>query len=162
QHQEKVWLRFADAIRVKNWDMSSGQKVALLVGVSVNCVIDKVCPNAAVVEKRIALGRSPVAGYRLAFLLRLNEEFQQTTFRLLDFFRKRDVGVKPVNPKQCFLLDKLIDGRHHLFRRIPSVTCVNPQRASMRGQLVDIKNFQALLSKNPFDGHKGKIGEMLM
>src|SRR5215471_10927167 len=66
QDQQVVGARLPDAVRAADRDARAGQVVALLLGVAVHRVVKEIGADPAVVEERVSLARSAVAGDRLA------------------------------------------------------------------------------------------------
>src|SRR5208282_3038468 len=77
QDQHVIGLGFGNLFRRKNRNVSSREIFALLVGISVNRVVEKIGAYAAIVEQGIALARRAVAGDRFAAALRLDQKAQQ-------------------------------------------------------------------------------------
>ncbi len=106
-----VRLRLTNLIRVKHRDVRAGKKPAVLVGVAVDGVVDKVASQAAVIEKRVSLARRAVAGDRLSSFLRIDEKGEGVSLASLDLFVKRTIGFQP---PETSLGQILGDGRDYL------------------------------------------------
>src|SRR6266404_1710645 len=71
--------------------MRSAEEFSVLVRVSVDCVIEKVAANAAVIEERIPLARSTITSDRFPFPLHPNQKVQNLALGFLYLFCKGEV-----------------------------------------------------------------------
>ena len=67
--QDVVRLCFCETRRWVNWQTASGQKASLLMRIKIDDVVDKIRPDPAVIEQRIALGRRSISrdGFAISF-----------------------------------------------------------------------------------------------
>src|SRR5262249_13679623 len=72
-----IGLGLPDSFRRVDWNMSSWQKTALLVGAAINRVLDHVRAHSTVIQKSVRLGRCTISHYRLLLRFCGGEEIKQ-------------------------------------------------------------------------------------
>ena len=92
QNQHVIRPGLFDFVRMIDGNMSSGQEAPLLVGASIDGIVDEIGPDAAVIEERVSFGRRPVADDRLPLLSCGNQELENCSLSLLGSFVKRALG----------------------------------------------------------------------
>src|SRR5438132_4752700 len=98
QDQQVVGPRCAYLFGREDRDVRTRKELALLVGAPVYGVSQKIGPNAAVVQQRVAFARSAVPDDGAALPLRLDQELEQATLGLLYARLKCGVVVQAPEP----------------------------------------------------------------
>src|SRR4029450_5949100 len=122
-------------------DVRARQEEPLLVRVSVDREVHEVGANSAVVEERVPLAGSTVAGDGAAVAPRSNQEVEQCTLGFLDAFAKARVGLERAVPRGVLPFAELLDP---ISRRVGASleTRIEPKRAAVRGELLDVEDAQ--------------------
>ena len=76
--------------------MRAWQIFALLIGVAINSIVQKIGPDAAIVEQSVALARCTITGKGFPAALRLNQEAQQLALGRANTIGKIDISLKLV------------------------------------------------------------------
>ena len=79
---------------MKDRDMDSRHEIALLVWAQVHRVVDKIGPDAAVVQQGHAFCGCAVGGNGFSFTLSANQKVQQLALRFFYPLGKGKVGLK--------------------------------------------------------------------
>src|SRR5260370_1844876 len=156
QDHDDVRPLLADLLGGAERDVAARQEVALLVRVQVAGVVDEVRADAAVVEKRVALRRRAVANYAQGLLLEVDQEVEDLALVLLDAAAVAEIGVEllesggALSPAQ--LACRLGLGLLAVF----GMGAVDPQRAAVGGQLLDVVELQPVGLEDAADGQEGE------
>src|SRR5690348_10965261 len=110
--------------------MCARQVFPLLVGIAVNCVIQEVAADTAVIEQSIAFSWRAIASNTLSRLLSLNEEAEQIAPGLANLFSKSGIGLQPLETGLALAPDEIGDGRPVRMSTILGMTDIDPQRAA--------------------------------
>src|ERR1700733_10079850 len=110
--------------------MGPGEELALLEGIAVDRIGHQVGPNAAVVEKCVALARSTVAGDRPALRCSAKQEREQVRFDLEHVTSETGVAVQGVEPGGGLILQYLFNPDSG-FGGIVFGARIDPQRTSV-------------------------------
>ena len=103
--------------------MGAGKKLAVLVRVPVDRVVEKIRAHAAVVQQRVALARGRHSRERPAATFDRDEDVEQLALGLMDLSGKGRVAVESVEPRRHFLLAE---------RRDPQARSAAPSLAACR------------------------------
>ena len=98
QDEHDVRARLAQRLERPDRDVRARQKLALLVRVGVDGVVEEVGAHAAVVQERVALGGGAVARDRLALALEVDQELERRPLVALDTARVVAVGLQRAEP----------------------------------------------------------------
>src|SRR5712691_696860 len=98
QDQDVVRPRFVDPLGRIDRNVGSGKKFALLVGISVYCVLHEIGPDPAVVEQRVAFPRRTVCCNLLTFPSRTDEQFEQSPSDLGNTIAEPAITLQAVVP----------------------------------------------------------------
>ena len=132
-------------------DLGAGQELPLLVRVAVDRELEQVGADPAVVEQRVSLAGSAVAGDALAIAAALDQELEQPPLGLLDPRRERAVSLEPVEAELPLALGQLRHPRRStglaaflaaVRRRRSEPPCV--------AQLLDVEHLEAVGGEAPF------------
>src|SRR5687768_5998459 len=85
-----------------NGNVRPGQKMTLLMGASINGVIDKVGADPAVIEQGIALRRSPVTDDGSSLVLCRDQEVQKFALRMFYLLTEGNVRCQIGNSRRLF------------------------------------------------------------
>src|SRR6185369_16673808 len=102
QDEDVVRLYLVDARWMEDWNVGSGQELALLVGVTVYRELDEITSDAAIVQQRVAFARSAIADDALARSLGLDQELEQLALGLPDLLFEPGVRLDSTVAR-CFL-----------------------------------------------------------
>src|SRR5262245_35977395 len=102
QDEDEVWLRFIDLLWWKDRNVSARRDLAVLVRIAVDRVIEEVGSNAAVVEQRISLAGSTIAGDRLSFTFRVDEKFEEAAFCVFHLLTEAPVVLNAIESELTF------------------------------------------------------------
>ena len=75
-----------------------GQKAILLVRTPVDGIVQKICSNPAVIQKRVSLGRRTVSDNSFPFILETDQGLQQIAFHFLNLLAESRVIINPSIP----------------------------------------------------------------
>src|SRR6266851_8484828 len=75
--QQEIRLRLPNPIRRINRDVRAGQESAMLVGIAVHGIVEKISSDSAVIQQRIAFAWRPIPRDLFPAAFRLNQEFEQ-------------------------------------------------------------------------------------
>jgi len=109
QYQNIIWFRPGDLVWMADGNMRSRQEFALLIRVSVHSVVNKVRPNAAIVQQSVSLPGCAIAHDRLAVPAGGDEKFEELAFGFFHLFAEEGVGVQLFETK---LLLPQLQGRN--------------------------------------------------
>ncbi len=164
QNQHEVGTSLPDPIGRENRNMRARQKLVVLVGVAVDRVVDEVGSDAAVVQQGIALARCAVSGHRLVLSLRTAMR-NSSSLRFVSFTCSVEcpVGVEPVRVRPALrALLRFADGWFDRPRHVLGVSRVDPQRAPVGRDLLDVEQRQAVGGEHLFHREQREIGEVLV
>ena len=139
QDQQVVRPGLPDPLRGVNRDVGAGRELPLLVGVPIDGVVEEVRPDAAVVQKRVALAGSAVARDGLALSTDPNQELQKLSLGLLDLLSEGEVGLQPPEARPLLLLFQSRDSRPYRLRPVLGVAPEDAQGSPVGGQLLDVE-----------------------
>src|SRR5579883_3359875 len=142
--------------------MSARQILALLVGVAVHGVIQKIRANAAVIEESVSFAGRAIAGDRFPFTLRRDQELQELALRFYHLLAKCQVVLDAGEAGLLFPRPELGYPGADGLGSVVVMAGVYPERAAVRGQLVDIKYHQTMCLEDPFRHDEGEIREMFV
>src|SRR5207249_10581344 len=126
----------------------SCQEFAVLVGVSVDRVIEKVAADTAVIEECIALAGRTITGDRFPFPLHPDQKIQNLALGLFYLFCERKVGFQPCEASFLFSFRQLLGAQCYRTRIVLLMPRINSQRAAMRWQFFDVEDSQAEFREN--------------
>src|SRR6266567_4110887 len=141
-------------IRRENGDARSGTESTLLVRAAIHSVIDKIGPNAAIVQESVALTRSTIARNLLSALLCTNQELQQLPLGLFYLLGKTRVSLQAVIASGLFPGAQLNHPGTDGLGGILSMAGIDAERAAVSGKFFDVEQGQPVGSKNSLDGKK--------
>src|SRR5712664_3397766 len=119
--------------------MRTGQISALLVRASINSEVEKVGPNTAVVQQRIALCGSPVTDDALSFVLGVHQKFQQSPLRTLHLLIESSVDLDLVEAGAPLFVLELLNSCLHWLGDVFRVPPEYAERPAVGRQFPDIK-----------------------
>ena len=152
----KSGLVSASLSRMEDRDMRARQEFALLVGAAVDCIVEEIGPDATVIQQRIPLSGGSVTGDPLAVALGLDQKRQDLPFRLLDLFAEIGVAVQRIEPGVCLATEQFGDPFADRLRVVLGVPGIDPERAAMSGQFLDVEQCQPVGREDPVRGVKEK------
>src|SRR5271166_2010798 len=155
QDQHDVGLLLAYRLGRADGDVAARQEVPLLVRVQIAGVVDEVATYAAVVEQRVALGRGAVAGYAQAVLLEGDQEAEDLALVRLHTAAVAEVGLELLIARRPLALAQLACRVGFGLAGIVRVASIDAQRASVRGQLLDVEQPQAVRLEDASGGEEG-------
>ena len=94
QDQDVVGPRLGQPLGCVNRNVRARQKLAVLVRIAVDRVVQEIGADAAIVQQRVALARRAVADNLLAGAAGRDQELQQLALGLLDLLGEVQVGVQ--------------------------------------------------------------------
>src|SRR5207248_8443725 len=106
------------------------------------------------------LARRTVSGNFLSAALSLDKEFEQFALGFFYLVGKPRIRLYLRVPQFFLSFAKISDARCHSVRGVLGMPDKNAQGAAVGGQLLDIKERQAMRSKDLFGSEKGEIGEV--
>src|ERR1035437_7595730 len=162
QDQHDIGLFLADRLGRADRDVAAGQEVPLLVGVQIAGVVDEVGAHTTVVEQRVALRGCAVAHDAAPLLLQADEEAEYLALVGLHAPAVAEVGLELLVACGALALGELACGVGLDLGGVLLVTAVDPQRAPVRGQLLDVEQAQAVGLEDAAYGQEGEIGEVLV
>src|SRR5262249_10318334 len=142
QDQDVVRLCFSDLLRRENRDVRTGEKLALLIRIAIDGIVNKIAAHAAIVQQRIAFSWSPIPYDRFSLPLGFNQEFEQLSFGLFNLLSKCGVSVKAFNARGFFSLYKLAVSFRHPMRLILLMMTIDTERSAVCWELFHIKQRQ--------------------
>ncbi len=143
--------------------LRAGRIGSLLVRVPVDSVVEKVRANPAIVEQSVALSGCAVPHDGLARVFRVDEEGEQLAFRLLyagpEVRVGRHLSVTRLELAALQRVGALMD-RVLLGIRMAGI---DPQRASVRGQLLNVEQREARAPRKHFsNSREGEVRKVLV
>jgi hypothetical protein len=127
----------------------------VLVRILVDGVVEKIGANPAVIEQRIPFARRAVADDLLAVALGADQEVQQLPLRPLHLLAEFPVGLDVLQSFADLTILQRDDAVAHRLRVVLSMAAVDPQRAAVRRQLLDVGCIRFPLGRSPgFGPHR--------
>src|SRR3569623_1081235 len=108
QNQHVIRPRFGDLLRSKDRNVRARQELAVLVGITIDDVIDEVGANPAVIQERIAFAGSSVTGNAAAGAFGLDQELEQAAFRLFDLRGELSIAIEARQAGIALVLKQLL------------------------------------------------------
>src|SRR5919198_2003709 len=162
QDQHVVRASLADALWMVDRHARPRKELALLVRASVHGEVDEVCSDAAVVEKGVAFPRGAVPSDRLPAILRVDKKFQELSLRLFHALTEAGVRVQTRHPGIDLPPPKLLRAIGRRMRGVVGMAGVDPQRAAVRRDLVDIEDRQMVRREDPLGRNEREVREVLV
>src|SRR5215813_13588402 len=137
--------------------MRARKKMPLFVGITVYCILQKICPHSQVIKEGAALCRSPVASKVFTILFRLEEKCKAPPFGRFDLLSKGQICLHTSQP--CCLLTSQDIGhpRVNRARRVLAMPYVDTQGTAVSGHLFDVEEREAMGSKDGAHRVQGKV-----
>src|SRR6267143_1658274 len=162
QDQHIIRLCFSDHFRRENRDVRTGEKLALLIRIAINGIVNKIAAYAAIVQQRIAFPRRPVPNDRFPLPFDFNQEFEQLSLCLSYLLSKCSVGVEAFNARSFFSLHKLAVSFRQVMGLILCMMTIDTERSPVRWEFFHIKQSQPVCRKDSFRAHQREVEEMLV
>ena len=134
-------------------DVGAGEEAPLLVRVPVHGELQKIRANAAIVQKGVSLARRSVSSHALAFAPQPDEQLQQRALRLDHLLGKCGVGFHPVQTRAELTVPQVHHGWRHGFGTVFGMPQIDPDRASVCGDFIDVEKNEAVRRENLFHAH---------
>src|SRR5947209_1277051 len=96
QNKHVVGLRFKDFAGSEDRNVSAREELALFVWITVDGAVEEIGPDTAIIEESVTFSGSAIAGDAFALAFGIDEELEQTSFRLLHLFIKGGVSLHDV------------------------------------------------------------------
>ena len=160
--QDVVRFGHVDPLRLEDWNVGTRKKSPLLVRISIDRILDELAIHPAIIQQCVSLGRRPVADNSLACALRGSQELDQLLLRLHCALAEREIGAEVRKAGIHLASAQLDDAR----RYTDDVRCgslrKDPQRSSMRRQLLHVEHGEAVRREDLLDCNEGEIGKVLV
>jgi hypothetical protein len=130
------------------------------VRISIDGVFEEVLTDSAVIQERIALARSPVSDDDLAVALCGNQELQKPPFRFANLLLEIPVVRDRRSSYLSLVIEQTLCPVRYL--AISRFARIDSQGTSVRSELLDVEDGQAVVIEYSADGRKREIGKVLV
>src|ERR1700730_10633724 len=96
-----LWIKVLHILAIISW----------MAGM--DCVVDEVGPNSAVVQESVAFARSPVPRNGFSLALCLDQKFEQLALCLLHLLRKRRIPLHAIEAGPLLARPQFLHSRPH-------------------------------------------------
>src|SRR5690348_3903107 len=93
-----------DFVGMIHWNKCTGKKLSLTERIAINCKIQEVGTNAAIIQQRISLTRCSITNDSLSFMLGSNQKLKNFPFCFLRLLLKGAIVIQCANTGIPFLL----------------------------------------------------------
>ena len=155
--QDVVGAILLEHLGVLDRDVRPRQELALLVRVAIDRVLKEIGANAAEVQKRVALSRRAVAGDALTLAAARDKELEQAPFGLVDLTREGAMPLEGVEAEATLAFRKFLHPGGHRVPSGPYALGVEPERAAVRLELIDIEDLKAVRPEHLARGEQREV-----